>query len=192
MPGGVSIIVPKPILPLTDPNIHDAIDATNEMLTQAGYSESIYVFNGGNPLYTYNGETFILVDTSIAREIRLVRSTGMKFNLTIIDMFGTGADVNPITISVFDSAAAPEFGGGVKIIGAKRGRIDLVSDGDTWWQAPAAGSLGKRIFPAMLFFPSVLRYPVTIGAVQTGLAMDYTIVPPGSLTITGGGILVTA
>lgn len=150
------------------------------------------MFNGANALYTYNGETIILVDTTILREVRVVVNTGMKFRVTIVDAMGTGAHVNPITVTVFGSAAAPEFGGGQRVIRQKRGNLTLVSEGDTWYTHPTAGSLGKRVFPAMILFPEVLNYPVTIGANQTGLGMDYTLVGPGAVTISPGGVLVTA
>ena len=63
------------MLPLSAASIRDLCETTDHLYTSLEYGEKIYLHNVFQT-YTYNNESVILVDTSIAREVRLCQTLG--------------------------------------------------------------------------------------------------------------------
>ena len=87
-----------PTLPLTAASIRDLCESLDYLITEAGYGDKVYLHNTF-ATHTYNNESLILVDTTIARTIRLGITVNVKKSVVIKDITGL-AGVNPVLITL--------------------------------------------------------------------------------------------
>lgn len=75
--------------------------ATDLLMTELEYGDKIYTHNQFET-YTWDGESIILVDTTVARTVRLTQVPNFKRSVVIKDITGN-ANTNPILITIAPS-----------------------------------------------------------------------------------------
>jgi len=182
-----------PTLPLVHASIRDLCEATDFLMTELEYGDKIYPHNTF-PIYTFNGESLILVDTSVPRTIRIAQTPNIKRSVVIKDATGNAGNA-PIIISIAQNTT-----GDTTIQGLTEkefqlyiayGAIEFTANGQEWVVTvprstclstrgfrlpqnlnlalpPAYGSVAQR-FPALVYFPARMAGADVVPAGWNGL-----------------------
>lgn len=184
-----------PTFPLNFASIRDLCEAEDHLYTQLEIGDKTYYHNIFS-IYTYNGETLILVDTTVSRTVRLCHTVDYKRSVIIKDVTGNAGD-SPIVISVIgdgvtlNGSMTREYQmyvpfGAVELSAFQAGwtitspRSSVISDRSyrlpqnlSFILPPATGSQAQN-FPAMVYFPASVLGAAKVDPGYNGFtASDY-------------------